>query len=127
MRGRIAALVAIGGMAIAPTGAGARIVSGKATNGYCRVVAGEKLLAASGGASALCTEVERAIAAAAPKARYRVEVKVLPRSRLSAALVVNGRTLPEQKFAVMDRELGQGSIQRFARGLADEVAQAARR
>jgi hypothetical protein len=41
-------------------------------------------------------------------------------------LVVNGRTLPEQKFAVMDRELNSTSIERFADSLADQVAEAAR-
>jgi hypothetical protein len=38
--------------------------------------------------------------------------------------VVNGRTLPEQKFAVMDRDLNPASIQRFAQSLATEVAKA---
>jgi hypothetical protein len=37
-------------------------------------------------------------------------------------LVVNGQRMPEQNFAVMDRELSPGSIQRFAEALATEVA-----
>lgn len=41
-------------------------------------------------------------------------------------LVVNGRTLPDQNFAVMDRELNQDSIRRFAGALATEVAKIAK-
>jgi hypothetical protein len=44
---------------------------------------------------------------------------------LTASLVVNGRRLPEQKFAVMDRELGESSINRFADAIAAEVAKSA--
>jgi len=47
-------------------------------------------------------------------------------SRLLAVLVVNGRTLPDQNFAVMDRELSPDSIRRFAQALAIEVAKAAK-
>jgi len=97
------------------------------TNRHCRVVAGEKMLAASGGVSALCAEIERAIAAAAPKTRYAVDVRALSASRLAALLTVNGRKLPEQHFAVMDRELDAASIREFAESLAEEVAIAAKR
>ena len=50
----------------------------------CRVVNGDKLPAASGGADALCREIAAATAAAAPGVRYTIEITVLPRSRLSA-------------------------------------------
>ena len=123
MRGRIAAFVLICAVAVAP--ANGRAVSAK-TLGSCRVIAGEKLLSAAGGASALCTQVQRAIATAAPKARYKAEVKVLPRSRLSTSLVVNGRALPDQKFAAMDSELTESVIRRFAEGIATAVADAAK-
>jgi hypothetical protein len=92
----------------------------------CRVVAEEKLAGASGGAGAICTAVEKAIAAAAPNAHYSAQVTVLSPSRLSTSLTVDGRTLPEQKFAVMDRDLNPASIQRFAQSLAAEVAKAAK-
>jgi hypothetical protein len=92
----------------------------------CRVVAGEKLTAGSGGAGAICTAVEKAVAATAPNAHYSAEVTVLSPSRLSASLIVDGRTLSEQKFAVMDRNLNPASIQRFAQSLAAEVAKAAK-
>lgn len=81
---------------------------------------------ASGGSEAVCREIERAIAAAAPTARYRASIKVMSSSRLLAVLVVNGRTLPDQNFAVMDRELSPDSIRRFAQALAIEVAKAAK-
>ena len=92
----------------------------------CSVIAGEKLAASSGGAALLCSEIERAISSAAPGVPYRVQIKVLSPSRLTASLVVNGRTLPEQHFAIMDRELNRGAIERFAHSLALEVAKAAK-
>jgi hypothetical protein len=100
--------------------------AGKEAQRSCRVVAGEKLLAGAGGADALCAQVKKAIAAAAPKARYAAKVTVMPRSRLSTSLVVNGRALPDQKYAVMDSELGPETIQRFAEGIATAVADAAK-
>src|SRR6476646_10149114 len=122
MRGRIATIVLICAAAVTPANGRAVSVAGKEAQRSCRVVAGEKLLAGAGGAEALCAQVKKAIATAAPKARYSAEVKVMPRSRLSAALVVNGRALPEQKFALMDSELGPATIQRFAEGIATAVA-----
>ena len=88
----------------------------------CQIVGGEKLPAASGGSKAVCAEIERAVADLAPRAHYSVEVKVISKSRLAAILVVNGRRLPEQNFAIMDSDLNAGAIQRFARSLAAEVA-----
>ena len=96
------------------------------TTRRCTVVAGDKLPTASGGPDAVCSEVERAIAVLAPGISYSAEIVVLSPSRLSATLVVNGRKLPEQKFAIMDRELSRSSIERFARSLAAEVAKAAK-
>ena len=92
----------------------------------CQVVGGEKLPAASGGSKAVCAEIERAVAELAPRANYSAEVKVLSKSRLAATLIVNGRALPEQRFAIMDSDLDAGAIQRFARSLAAEVAKAAK-
>jgi hypothetical protein len=62
----------------------------------------------------------------APAARYSAKVTVISRSRLAATLIVNGRALPEQKFAIMDRELNAGAIERFAHSLAAEIAKAAK-
>jgi len=111
-----AAIAAIGGPAVsAPNSARG-----------CRVVHGERLPADAGSANALCSAVERAIAARAPHVRYSAEVRVLSKSALSATLVANGRTLPEQQFAVSDRNLNSKSIERFAAAMAEEVAKAAK-
>ena len=90
----------------------------------CRIVDGDKLPDGSGGAAALCTEIERAAAAKAPGVAYTVEVKVLSSSRLAAILTADGRRLPEQNFATMDRDLNGGSFERFASALADRLAEA---
>jgi hypothetical protein len=90
--------------------------------GPCRVVGGEKLPAESGGPAAICSAIEQAVAARAPKARYSAEVRVLSKSGLAANVEVGGRKLPEQHFAVMDRNLNPGSIKRFAEAVADQIA-----
>lgn len=95
-------------------------------DGRCQVVGGEKLPVSSGGSAALCAEIEHAVAAVAGTARFSIEVKVLSKSRLAARLVVNGRTLPEQNFAIMDSDLNAGAIQRFAASLATLVEQEAK-
>lgn len=93
--------------------------------GHCTVVGGEHLPAAIGGSGGLCTTIERAVAVRVPEANYTADITVLPRSRLKASIAVEGRQLPEQNFAVMDRELSQATIQRFAETLAGLVADAA--
>jgi hypothetical protein len=125
MRGGIAALAIIA-VALAPAGAIAMKPPIAATVGRCTVTGEGNLPTGVGGAKGLCETIERTIDARAPSASYTAQVKVLPRSRLSAVLVVNGRELPEQHFAVMDRELSATTIQRFADGLADQVADAAK-
>ena len=86
---------------------------------HCRVIAGEKLLpASSGGSQAICAAIEAAVNEKAPNAHYTAEVKVLRKSMLATTIVVNGRTLPEQNFAVMDRDLNPTSIKRFAESIA---------
>ena len=105
---------------------GAEAMSARAPARHCRVVAGAQFLTGETNGNAVCAEIERAIAADAPHARYSAEVRAMPRSRLSAVLVVNGRTLPAQNFAVMDSGLDMASIRRFAAALAGEVAKAAK-
>ena len=95
-------------------------------NGSCKLVAGEKYLGPSAN-RALCREIERAIAAGAPGVRYVAEVKALSRTRLAAKLVVNGKTLPEHNFAVMDADLDIESMKKFARSLAADVAKAVKK
>ena len=120
MRGRIGLLFLLG-----LSSAAVPLVTADAgpLAGQCRVAHGGKL-AASVGADAICAEVERAISAEAPTVRYDAEITVLSPSRLAARLVVEGRLLPVQNFAVMDANLHEDSIRRFARSLAGVVAQA---
>lgn len=102
-------------------------MSPSAMNNQCRLIGGEKLpRSVSGGGDAICAEIRRAITAKAPHARYRAEVRVLSKFRLDATLVVDGRALPEQNFAIMDSELNAGAVQRFAASLAQAVAEAAK-
>jgi hypothetical protein len=91
----------------------------------CRLASSK--LPGAGGAQAICTAIERAITSRAPQARVSVEVHVLTPSMLAAAIVVNGRALPERRFAVTDRQLNPSSIQRFAESIATAVADAAER
>lgn len=113
---------ALGLAAVAATGH----ASAMSSTSHCTVIAGEKLPAASGGAGELCNAVERAIGSAAPHIPYKAQITVVSPARLSATLVVNGHALPEQKFAIMDRELNPGAIERFANSLAKVVAKAAK-
>jgi hypothetical protein len=98
-------------------------MSAPQASGPCRVVGGEKLPNGAG-ATAICAAIERAMASRAPTVRYSAEVRVLSKAALSATIVANGRTLPEQQFAVSDRDLNPGAIERFAQALADEVVKA---
>ena len=87
----------------------------------CHVIGGEKLPASTGGPAGICAAVERAMASKAPKLQYSVEVRVLSPSALSATIVAKGRTLPKQDFAVSDRNLNPGAIERFAQAIAEVV------
>jgi hypothetical protein len=93
---------------------------------HCHIMGDHMLPSSVGGGAAVCTEIEQAVVSVAPNVAYTAEVTVLSPSRLAAALVVNGRPLPEQRFAITDRELNRGAIERFAHALAIEVAKAAK-
>jgi len=91
----------------------------------CRVVGGDRLPAETGGPDALCAAITRAAAVGAPANRFSVEVRVLDSSSLAATLkTADGRTLPEQRFAISDRSLTKGSLDRFAKALVGAVASA---
>jgi hypothetical protein len=92
----------------------------------CQVLDGDKLPAQSGGPRALCEAIERAVSQKVPRAAFSVEVRVLSPTRLAATLTVEGRKLPEQNFASMDRQLDGGSFGRFAAAIADQAAKARR-
>ena len=76
----------------------------------------------------LCAAIEQAVSARAPGVTYSVEVRVLSPSRLVAMLkTADGRTLPEQDYAVADREMTKASFQRFAETIAAELGKASPR
>jgi hypothetical protein len=75
----------------------------------------------------ICDAIQRAIAAQSLEVRFSAEVRVLSPSRLAATLVVNGKTLPEHKFAVMDSSLSAEAVERFAHSLGLAAADAAKR
>lgn len=91
----------------------------------CRVVGQAKLPAESGGAQALCAEIETAASAQAPRATADVEVRVLSPSMLAATVTIQGgQKLPEQKYAINDRTLTRSSFERFAKAIAAEIGRA---
>jgi hypothetical protein len=125
MRGIFAVVcLFIAGCASASSGAVTPEPNGSAR---CRIVEGEKYLKSPIGSGMICREIERAIEAQAFGARISAEVRATSPSRLAATLIVNGKTLPEHKFVVMDSNLTPASVQRFARSLALAAAEAAKR
>jgi hypothetical protein len=108
-------------MAASLSGGACAMASPSGQSTPCRVVDGDKLPEDSGGAVALCSAIERAAEAKAPGVAYTVEVKVLSPSRLVATLTSGGRKLPEQNFAIVDRQLNGVSFERFAAALADQL------
>ena len=122
MLGRLAVLA--GAAALASGSACAMSPPEQASTG-CRVIGGELLPPDSGGADALCNAISAAAAKHAAGVGYSVEVRVLPRSRLSAILTLSdGRKLPEQSFVRMDKPLSSGAFARFAEAIAAELAKA---
>ena len=87
----------------------------------CRVLAAEKLGQAAVEASAICAEFERALNAAVPGERYRIDVRVVSPARLSASGTVNGRNFPEQNLSSSDRNLTIAAVRRFARAVGEAV------
>ena len=124
MRERIAwSAIAFGAMIVSGS-AMAMTANNKVTAIQCRVTAGSKLSADLN--TAICSEVKRAVAAAIPNTPFSVEVTAMSTSRLAADMKVNGKTLPQQNFAVMDSQIDRNSIRRFAQSLG-EIAKAAKR
>ena len=124
MWGGIAAIALAGGFV--PGGASALNAPNDLPHGRCELLGSDKLRQAVPTSSGICEEVERAIAARAPGARYQATVTLMSASRIAAKLVVNGHTLPIQNFAVMDANLSDASIKRFAAAVAAAVFEASR-
>lgn len=124
MRGGIAHLIGAFAAMIATGNGMASTANNKLPPGECRVVGGSKLSPDLN--KALCAEVTRAVAAAAPGSRFSVEVTAISPSRLAADIAIDGKALPQQNFAVMDAELDLASIRQFAQSLG-EIARGAKR
>ena len=122
MLGRLAAAAGVAALA---SGSACAMSPPERSSADCRVIGGELLPPDSGGADALCSAITHAAAKHAAGVGYNVEVRVLPRSRLSASLTLNdGRKLPEQSFVRMDKPLSRGAFARFAEAIAAELAKA---
>lgn len=93
--------------------------------GACVILGAAELPRAISGDS-ICSAIERAVVARDPSLRYTADVRVAKASMLSAALTVNGRKLPDQKFAVMDKQLDQSAVERFAEAVAEALERAAK-
>jgi len=121
-------LAAIAIAAILASGSACAMSAPEHDPARCSVVGGDKLPAGSGGEQALCATIEEAIAAEAPRRAASIEVRVLSASSLTATIrTADGRTLPEQRMAIMDRTLTKGSIKRFAKAIAAELAKTGER
>lgn len=94
------------------------------TNAPDCVVTGGAKLPAETGVDAICNAVQSAIGSKAAGAGVKVEVVVTSASSLTAKILVRGKSLPEEHMAVSDRQLTKGSIERFARRIAEVVATA---
>ena len=89
----------------------------------CIVTGGDKLPAETG-PDAICDAVRSAISSSSARSGFKVEVVVTSASSLTARILVGGRTLPEEHMAVSDRALTKGSIDRFAKRIAEVVGAA---
>ena len=122
MRAVFAAIAAAAALA---SGSACAMSTAEPNPASCRVIGGEKLPRESGGADALCKAIAAAAAQQAPGMAYAVEVKVLANSRLTASVTTgDGRKLADLSFARMDRPLTSEAFQRFARAIAEDLAQA---
>ena len=89
----------------------------------CVVTGGDKLSAETG-PDAICTAVREALAKRAVNSPVKVAIQVASPSRLKATIRVGERVLPIEEFAVMDRGLSKGMIERFAQRISEVVAEA---
>jgi hypothetical protein len=89
----------------------------------CIVSGGDKLPAETG-PEAICDAVRGAILNSSAGPGFKVEVVVTSASSLTARILVGGKTLPDEHMAVSDRGLTKGSIDRFAKRIAEVVAKA---
>jgi len=90
----------------------------------CTVIGGEKLPQETGGAAGICAAVTEALKAQPGERSVRVQIQVKSNSWLVARIERDGAALPEQNMAVADSKLTKGSVERFARAIAQAVSTA---
>lgn len=122
MRHAFAALVALavswaGGTACAMT-------ANPVKNADCVVLNGDKLPAETGGPDAVCEAIKQALLASGFDRPVKVEIRVKSNAWLVARIIRDGVALPEQNMAVADGKLQRGSVDRFARAIAQAVSTA---
>ena len=94
----------------------------------CTVVGGEVLPSELGGSDAVCATIERAAApamqrAGLPASSLSVAIAVKSPSRISAAVSVADRVLPEQHVGIADRPLNARAIEMLANAVAAQIEQ----
>jgi hypothetical protein len=100
------------------------MTSGPATAVECSVSGLEKHLGGAGGAAAVCDAIQTAFANAPSQGSVKIEIVVNSEWSLTARIERNGNRLPNQDLSVSDTKLSKGSIERFARAIADATAHA---
>lgn len=94
----------------------------------CEVLNGHALPADAGNADDVCAVIKAAVSSLAPAANYSVEVRVLSPTSLAATVRLEaGQILPEQKLTISDRQLNRSAIQRFARTIGKQIAEASQK
>lgn len=88
----------------------------------CTVAGGEKLPLETGGAAGICAAVKQALGAQAGERSVRVHIQVKSSSWLVARIERDEVALPDQSMAVADSKLTKGSVERFARAIAQAVS-----
>jgi hypothetical protein len=96
--------------------------AGDRSDPQCRVAGADALPKSSGGASALCSAVERAVSVNFPGQSHRVEVRVRTHHLEALVTTQNGKVLPTVQFAQFDRAIDGKTFERFASAVADHIA-----
>lgn len=107
-------------------GGNACAMAGSTEESPACIVSGADKLPEGLNGDAICTAVRAATRKLSSD--FSVEIRVVSASSLAARISLHdGKTLPEQKMAVSDRQLDSRSIERFALAIANAVAGSATR
>lgn len=88
----------------------------------CTVLGAEKLPASAGSAETICDRIRSSIVGKSAAQGLSVAVQVHTPAFISAAITLpDGTALPEQKVAISDSTLNEGSISMLADALANQV------